>query len=300
VVLTLAYTVVQLARTNCRRMPARLHVAVAGRQKIGAAADEVDAGGAGIGNSPVQQGRLQAAAAIGRDGRRIRAIADLVLHVENAGGRGLAFDAAEIERPARLTEPAARVGFEARSIGHAPAGGMRFEKLVEHGACHALDGEQLVVGHRSVGLANQRAVEVRLEATEPGQFAAQLDRRHAGHHFEARLHAVLAIPGQQRFDMRLVPRTKTEHAVEIRHRQLPRHQRRDATFKLLIGDADRIAGQPLQNLQARQGAGRLHVERAPYQVERGSEHVVPLAGCRNPHLLLDRIIDQLAIAVQLP
>src|SRR5262249_34253690 len=100
---------------------------MAARQELGAAADELDACSAGIGNAPLQQGRLQAASAELGDRSSRCAVADPVLHIQNGSRCWLAPDTAEIEGPARLVDPAARIRREAGDIGHTPSGGMRVE-----------------------------------------------------------------------------------------------------------------------------------------------------------------------------
>ena len=69
----------------------------------------------------------------------------------------------------------------------------------------------------------------------------------------------------------LVARAQTDDVVETRHRQMPGHERDDAVIELAIGNADGIAGEALQHLQARQRVGGFGPHRALDQVERWNE-----------------------------
>ena len=77
-------------------------------EEVGSAADEIDAGGTGIGDAAMQQRRLQSATPEGWVGGGVGAIAHLVRDVEDGGRCRLAVEPRQVERPAWLAEPAPR------------------------------------------------------------------------------------------------------------------------------------------------------------------------------------------------
>ena len=120
--------------------------------------------------------RLQPAAAEGRIGGGIGAVADLVVHEENGGRRRPPLAARQIQLPAGLAEPRPHVGLELRPLRDAPAGDVGVEELLQRrGALDALndDAARLAAGSVRSGLAHERGVEARLIVAEPRQLAAE-------------------------------------------------------------------------------------------------------------------------------
>src|SRR6516165_4913847 len=110
-----------------------------------------------------------------------------------------------------------------------------------------------------------------LVVPEPGELAADLGIAIAGHDLEATFYAVVAIPRDQRRDVRRESRAQADDAVEAWRRKVSRHQRHCSIGEFPVGDADRIAGDPLEDLEARQRVGGLDLQGSLHLVERGRE-----------------------------
>ena len=133
---------------------------------------------------------------------------------------------------------------------------------------------------RIVQAAGERRVKAGMMEAIPRKLAAERRVVVARHHLEPRGHLVLAIPGDQRRDVRLVAGAQPDDAVERRGGDVPRHQRRDVVADATVGDADRIARQPLEHLQPRDRVGDVGLDRAVDQLERPERcgwrgHVLP-------------------------
>ena len=74
-----------------------LHVAMTGRERLGATENEIGPGETGVAYTPPQQRDLKAAAAERRIGRRIRQIANAVADIESRGSGRSPVHAGEIE-----------------------------------------------------------------------------------------------------------------------------------------------------------------------------------------------------------
>ena len=121
---------------------------------------------------------------------------------------------------------------------------------------------------RTLRLADQRDMEARLEIAVPRELAGQAVVAQPRHDLDTALRLVVAIPGDQLFDVALMPLAQSDHAVERLHRKVARHQRRRVLVDATIGDADRVAGDALEHLEARQRVGELCLKRPVNPLER--------------------------------
>src|SRR5262245_63896542 len=181
-------------------------------------------------------------------GCRVSAIAHVICDVENGGCCRRALEAREIEQPAGLPKPALHVRLEARLIHNLPTRGVRAEEDVQPSRIgNAFDGN---AGGRGCGvklrLAYERGVKTRLVVAKPRQLAAERPIVVARHDLEPRLDTLGAIPASQGFDLLLVSCLKSNDAIEVGDRQVPRHQSDSATLQWPNGDSNGVAGQLFQ------------------------------------------------------
>ncbi len=143
-----------------------LHVAVAGRERLGSAEDEIYPAAVGVPDAPPAQGELKPASAKRWIGCRVRQIADPVMEIEGRCCGRTPIYSCEIERPSRLIEPGSDIGLELDLIlfGNAPSGDIGVEILLHlFGRPNTLDIESTLGGSREIGLPDQAGMVRGLE-----------------------------------------------------------------------------------------------------------------------------------------